>query len=69
MVMKLLAGISIQKMVIPESIGNRVRNLTRGIELQGTPYTDEMLNSIEKGGLMNMLKEKMQPGKEINHAE
>lgn len=35
----------------------RIRNLTRTTELQGQPYTADMLNIIEKGGLMNVLKE------------
>ncbi len=35
----------------------RVRNLTRPTEIQGQTYTEEMLNIIEKGGLMNVLKE------------
>jgi len=38
----------------------RVRNLTRSIELQGEPYTADMLRIIEKGGLMNVLKERLQ---------
>jgi 3-isopropylmalate dehydratase small subunit len=37
----------------------RVRNLTRSTEIQGQPYTEEMLNIIEKGGLMNVLKERI----------
>jgi len=36
-----------------------VRNLTRPTEIQGQPYTEEMLNIIEKGGLMNVLKERI----------
>ena len=36
-----------------------IRNLTRSTELQGQAYTDEMLEIIEKGGLMNVLKERM----------
>jgi 3-isopropylmalate/(R)-2-methylmalate dehydratase small subunit len=36
-----------------------VRNLTRGSELKGQPYTLEMLGIIERGGLMNMLKERV----------
>ncbi len=35
----------------------RVRNVTRGIELQGRPYAPEMLRIIDKGGLLNVLKE------------
>ena len=38
----------------------KVRNLTRSTELQGRPYTTEMLNIIEKGGLMNVLKERIE---------
>ncbi|MBL7174193.1 MAG: 3-isopropylmalate dehydratase [Desulfobacteraceae bacterium] len=37
----------------------RVRNMTRSTEIQGQPYTEEMLNIIEKGGLMNVLKERI----------
>ncbi|MCP4750616.1 MAG: 3-isopropylmalate dehydratase small subunit [Proteobacteria bacterium] len=37
----------------------RIRNLTRNTELQGQPYTAEMLAIIEKGGLMNQLKERL----------
>ncbi len=35
----------------------KIRNLTRTKELQGQLYTTEMLHIIEKGGLMNVLKE------------
>lgn len=37
----------------------KVRNLIRSTELQGQPYTAEMLNIIAKGGLMNVLKERI----------
>ncbi|MBU2551121.1 MAG: 3-isopropylmalate dehydratase small subunit, partial [Proteobacteria bacterium] len=37
----------------------RVRNVTRGLELAGRPYTREMLEIIGKGGLMNLLKERL----------
>ncbi len=37
----------------------RVRNNTRGVELQGQPYTAEMLSIIDKGGLLNVLKERI----------
>ncbi|MBW1709454.1 MAG: 3-isopropylmalate dehydratase [Deltaproteobacteria bacterium] len=37
----------------------RVRNLTRDIEISGQPYTSEMLNILEKGGLLNVLKERL----------
>lgn len=36
-----------------------VENRTRGIRLQGQPYTAEMLGIIAKGGLMNVLKERL----------
>lgn len=36
-----------------------VGNLTQGTELQGTPYTDDMLAIVQKGGLMNVLKERL----------
>ncbi|MFO7965417.1 MAG: 3-isopropylmalate dehydratase [Desulfobacterales bacterium] len=37
----------------------RIDNLTRKTTLQGQPYTPEMLSIIKKGGLVNMLKERM----------
>lgn len=37
----------------------RIRNVTRGVELQGQPYTPEMLSIVEKGGLLNVLKERI----------
>ena len=37
----------------------RIRNLTKNRELQGQPYTKDMLAIIEKGGLMNQLKERL----------
>ena len=37
----------------------RVRNLTRGVQLQGQPYTPEMLSILEKGGLLNVLRERL----------
>ncbi|MBW2060980.1 MAG: 3-isopropylmalate dehydratase [Deltaproteobacteria bacterium] len=37
----------------------RVRNLTCSTELQGQSYTAEMLNILEKGGLLNVLKERL----------
>lgn len=37
-----------------------VRNLTRSRELNGQPYTSEMLNIVEKGGLLEVLKEHLQ---------
>jgi len=37
----------------------RVRNLTSGAELQGQPYTSEMLNILRQGGLLNVLKERL----------
>lgn len=39
--------------------GSRVRNLARGIELVSKAYTADMLDIIEKGGLMNVLKERL----------
>ena len=41
------------------SQNGKVRNLTRPKELQGQLYTAEMLHIIEKGGLMNVLKERI----------
>ena len=41
----------------------RVRNETRGVDLAGRPYTDEMLAIIEKGGLLNMLEERLAANK------
>jgi len=40
----------------------RIRNLTKGGELQGQPYTPEMLKIVEKGGLMALLKERLEAG-------
>ncbi len=37
----------------------RVRNLTRGVELQGQPYTPEMLSILEQGGLLNVLRARL----------
>jgi 3-isopropylmalate/(R)-2-methylmalate dehydratase small subunit len=37
----------------------KIRNLSRAKELQGQLYTPEMLQIIEKGGLMNVLKERI----------
>ncbi len=37
-----------------------VRNLTRSTELKGQSYTSEMLNIVEKGGLIEILKERLQ---------
>ena len=37
----------------------RVRNLTRGAELQATPYTADMLAIIEQGGLLEVLKRRL----------
>ncbi len=37
----------------------RISNLTRSRTLQGQPYTSEMLHIIEKGGLMKVLKERI----------
>lgn len=37
----------------------RVRNLTRGKQLQGEAFSQEMLNIIAKGGIIPLLKEKM----------
>lgn len=39
---------------------SRVRNLTRATELQGHSYTADMLRIVEKGGLMNVLKERLE---------
>jgi hypothetical protein len=39
-----------------------VRNLTRGTELQGEAYTGEMLEIVEKGGLMKVLEERLGRG-------
>ena len=36
-----------------------VRNATRGAELSGHPYTPEMLRIIEKGGLLEVLKDRL----------
>ena len=36
-----------------------VRNLTQGTELQGEAYTPDMLEIVEKGGLLKMLEERL----------
>jgi len=40
-------------------MASRVRNRTHGIDLHAVPYAPEMLRIIEKGGLMNVLKERL----------
>jgi 3-isopropylmalate/(R)-2-methylmalate dehydratase small subunit len=42
----------------------RVRNLTRGVELQAKPYTADMLAIIERGGLLEVLKQRLAAGTE-----
>jgi 3-isopropylmalate/(R)-2-methylmalate dehydratase small subunit len=37
----------------------RVRNLTRGTELEGEAYARDMLEIVEKGGLMKVLEERL----------
>lgn len=37
----------------------RVRNLTQGTELEGEAYTPDMLEIVEKGGLLKMLEQRM----------
>lgn len=39
--------------------GGTVRNLTRGAVLQARPYTEDMLAIVERGGLLEVLKERM----------
>jgi 3-isopropylmalate/(R)-2-methylmalate dehydratase small subunit len=41
----------------------RIRNLSRGTELRGQPYTPEMLEIVEKGGLMALLKGRLEAGR------
>ncbi len=36
----------------------QVRNLTRDVELQAAPYTADMLEIVERGGLMEVLRER-----------
>jgi 3-isopropylmalate/(R)-2-methylmalate dehydratase small subunit len=36
----------------------QVRNLTRDVELQASPYTADMLEIVERGGLMEVLRER-----------
>jgi 3-isopropylmalate dehydratase small subunit len=38
---------------------SRIFNLSKNLEFKGEPYTPEMLSIIEKGGLMNVLKERL----------
>jgi 3-isopropylmalate/(R)-2-methylmalate dehydratase small subunit len=42
----------------------RVRNLTKGTELQGEAYTRDMLEIVEKGGLMKVLEERLGGGED-----
>jgi 3-isopropylmalate dehydratase small subunit len=35
-----------------------IHNLTRNLKFQAQPYTPEMLSILEKGGLMNVLRER-----------
>jgi 3-isopropylmalate dehydratase small subunit len=37
----------------------RIRNLTRDVELQAKPYTTDMLEIIERGGLLEVLKQRL----------
>jgi 3-isopropylmalate dehydratase small subunit len=36
-----------------------VRNTTQGTELRGRPYTADMLAIVQKGGLMNVLRDRL----------
>ena len=42
----------------------RVCNLTRGTELRGEAYTPDMLEIVEKGGLLKVLEERLGGGRE-----
>ena len=42
----------------------KVRNLTRSGELPGQPYTEGMLEIIEKGGLLKVLEERLKGGED-----
>jgi 3-isopropylmalate/(R)-2-methylmalate dehydratase small subunit len=44
----------------------KVRNLTRGTEIQGEAYTRDMLEIVEKGGLLKVLEERMGGGREAS---
>jgi 3-isopropylmalate dehydratase small subunit len=39
-----------------------VRNHTRGVELRGQPYTPDMLDIVERGGLMEVLRARLEAG-------
>ncbi len=39
--------------------GAKVQNLTKGTSLDCVPYTQDMLAMVEKGGMMNVLKERL----------
>ena len=41
---------------------SRIFNLTKNLELMAEPYTPEMVSIIEKGGLMNVLRERLAGG-------
>lgn len=40
----------------------RIRNLTRGVELRGQPYTPDMLAILEQGGLLEVLRRQVAGG-------
>lgn len=44
----------------------RVRNLTKGTELQGEAYTRDMLEIVEQGGLMKVLEKRLGGGGEAS---
>ena len=40
---------------------SKIKNIATNAELDCTPYTDDMLSMIEKGGILNVLKERLTP--------
>lgn len=40
-----------------------IENKTRNLRLQGHPYTDEMIEIIDKGGILEVLKERLSENK------
>jgi 3-isopropylmalate/(R)-2-methylmalate dehydratase small subunit len=43
-------------------VSGMVRNLSRGVTLRGRPYTPDMLEIIERGGLMEVLRRRLELG-------
>jgi 3-isopropylmalate/(R)-2-methylmalate dehydratase small subunit len=46
--------------LVLDLVAAKVKNVTKNIELDAVAYTGDMIAMIEKGGMMNVLKEKLQ---------